>query len=103
MPHVLEIKGGELLTPLNVFDVMEAVEDYMGTDIRQYLEEYLEDAQSDTSEITDDEIADHYKQILMNIKDETEETLKLTEKPRMDRRAIQDALNLIVKMIGREY
>ena len=36
MPHVLEIKGGERLTPLNVLDVMEAVEDYMGTDIRQY-------------------------------------------------------------------
>ena len=103
MPHVLEIKGGELLTPLKVFDVLEAVEDYMGTDIRQYLEEYLEDAQSDAAELTDDEITDHYKQILMNIKDETEETLKLTEKPRMDRRAIQDALNLIVKMIGREY
>lgn len=103
MPHVLEIKGGELLTPLNVFDVMEAVEDYMGTDIRQYLEEYLEDAQNDASEITDDEIADHYKQILMNIKDETENALKLTEKPRMDRSAIQEALNLIVKMIGREY
>lgn len=33
MPHVLEIKGGELLTPLKVFDVLEAVEDYMGTDI----------------------------------------------------------------------
>ena len=38
MPHVLEIKGGELLTPFNVFDVRDAVEDYMGTDIRQYLE-----------------------------------------------------------------
>lgn len=103
MPHVLEIKGGELLTPLNVFDVMEAVEDYMGTDIRQYLEEYLEDAQSDAAEITDDEIADHYKQVLMNIRDEAEEALKLTEKPRMDRSAIREALNLIVKMIGREY
>ena len=47
MPHVLEIKGGELLTPFNVFDVMDAVEDYMGTDIRQYLEEYLEGEESD--------------------------------------------------------
>lgn len=103
MPHVLEIKGGELLTPLNVFDVLEAVEDYMGTDIRQYLEEYLENAEDDASEITDDEIADHYKQVLMNIKDETEEALKQTEKARMDRKAIREALTLIVKMIRREY
>ena len=103
MPHVLEIKGGELLTLFNVFDVMDAVEDYMGTDIRQYLEEYLEDVESDAEEITDDEITDHYKQVLMNIRDETEEALKLMEKPRMDRKAIRNTLNLIVKMIGREY
>lgn len=102
MPHVLEIKGGELLTPCNVFDVMDAVEDYMGTDIRQYLEEYLEDVESGAEEITDDEISDHYKQVLLNIRDETEEALKLMEKPRMDRKAIQNTLNLIVKMIGRE-
>lgn len=98
MPHVLEIKGGELLTPFNVFDVMDAVEDYMGTDIRQY----LEGVESDAEEITDDEIADHYKQVLLNIRDETEEVLRLIEKPRMDRKAIRETLNLIVKMIGRE-
>lgn len=102
MPHVLEIKRGELLTPFNVFDVMDAVEDYMGTDIRQYLEEYLEGVESDAEEITDDEIADHYKQVLLNIRDETEEVLRLIEKPRMDRKAIRETLNLIVKMIGRE-
>ena len=47
MPHVLEIKGGELLTPFNVFDVMDAVEEYMGPDIRQDLEEDLEGVESD--------------------------------------------------------
>ena len=98
MPHVLEIKGGELLTPFNVFDVLEAVEDYMGTDIRQY----LEGVESDAEEISDDEITDHYKQVLLNIRDETEEVLRLIEKPRMDRKAIRETLNLIVKMIGRE-
>ena len=53
-------------------------------------------------EITDDEITDHYKQVLLNIRDETEEVLRLMEKPRMDRKAIRETLNLIVKMIGRE-
>ena len=63
MPHVLEIKGGERLTPLNVLDVMEAVEDYMGTDIRQYLEEYLLEAESEAGEIAGEEIYDHYKPV----------------------------------------
>lgn len=99
MPHVLEIKGGELLTPLNVLDVMEAVEDYMGMDIRQYLEEYLLEAESEAGE----EIYDHYKQVLMNIKDETEAAVRLMEKPRMDRKAIRVTLDIILKMIEREY
>lgn len=99
MPHVLEIKGGERLTPLNVLDVMEAVEDYMGTDIRQYLEEYLLEAESEAGE----EIYDHYKQVLMNIKDETEAAVRLMEKPRMDRKAIRVTLDIILKMIEREY
>lgn len=102
MPHVLEIKGGELLTPLNVFDVMDAVEEYMGTDIRQYLEEYLEEAEGEAEEITDDELANHYKQVLENIKEKTEEAARLLEKPRMDRKAIRETLGLTMKMIGRE-
>ena len=103
MPHVLEIKGGERLTPLNVLDVMEAVEDYMGTDIRQYLEEYLLEAESEAGEIAGEEIYDHYKQVLMNIKDETEAAVRLMEKPRMDRTAIRVTLEIILKMIEREY
>ena len=103
MPHVLEIKGGELLTPLNVLDVMEAVEDYMGPDIRQYLEEYLLEAESEAGEIAGEEIYDHYKQVLMNIKDETEAAVRLMEKPRMDRKAIRVTLDIILKMIEREY
>ena len=95
MPHVLEIKGGQLLTPLNVLDVMEAVEDYMGTDIRQYLEEYLLVAESEAGEIAGEEIYDHYKQVLMNIKDETEAAVRLMEKPRMDRKAIRVTLDII--------
>ena len=103
MPHVLEIKGGERLTPLNVLDVMEAVEDYMGTDIRQYLEEYLLEAESEAGEIAGEEIYDHYKQVLMNIKDETEAAVRLMEKPRMDRKGIRVTLDIILKMIEREY
>ena len=103
MPHVLEIKGGERLTPLNVLDVMEAVEDYMGTDIRQYLEEYLLEAESEAGEIAGEEIYDHYKQVLMNIKDETEAAVRRMEKPRMDRKAIRVTLDIILKMIEREY
>ena len=96
MPHVLEIKGGERLTPLNVLDVMEAVEDYMGTDIRQYLEEYLLEAESEAGEIAGEEIYDHYKQVLMNIKDETEAAVRLMEKPRMVRKAIRVTLDIIL-------
>lgn len=102
MPHVLEIKGGELLTPINIFQVMDAVEEYMGTDVRQYLEEYLEDQVWEPEEITDEEIVDHYRQVLLNIKDEAEAVMKLTEKSRMEKKAVRRMMELIIKMIGRE-
>lgn len=39
----------------------------------------------------------------MNIKDETEAAVRLMEKPRMDRKAIRVTLDIILKMIEREY
>ena len=46
MADVLELKDGSLITPVNVFDVLDVVEEHMGTDIRQYLEAYFADGKS---------------------------------------------------------
>ena len=43
MPHVLRMKDGKLITPFDLDDVLEAVEEYAGDGVRQYLEENLSD------------------------------------------------------------
>ena len=43
MPHVLRLKDGKLIIPFDLDDVLEAVEEYAGDEVRQYLEENLSD------------------------------------------------------------
>ena len=42
-PHVLRMKDGKFITPFDLDDVLEAVEEYAGDGVRQYLEENLSD------------------------------------------------------------
>jgi len=37
----LELKDGGIIAPRDVFEVLDTVEEYTGTDVRQYLEDYL--------------------------------------------------------------
>ena len=42
MPHVLKMKDGKLLTPFGIRDLLDAVEDYAGEELRREIEEYIE-------------------------------------------------------------
>ena len=39
----LELKDGSIIVPRSIFDVFDVVEEYMGTDIREYLETWFEE------------------------------------------------------------
>ncbi len=65
MPQVLELINGEIVTPRGFFDVMDLVEEYIGSDARQYIEAYFEEDGLGTYE--DDDQTDHYMQVLDNI------------------------------------
>ena len=43
MPHVIKLKDGKLLVPLGAQDALDAVEKYVGDELRHYLEENLTD------------------------------------------------------------
>ena len=62
---VIELKDGSLITPMGVFDVLDVVEEYLGTDLRQYLEDWFE---NDREELTEDErfdeLREHYVSVL---------------------------------------
>lgn len=64
MAHVLDLKDGSFVVPMNLFDALDTVEDYMGVDMRLYLEEYFaEDVFEEVS------IDDHYVAFLEAIED----------------------------------
>lgn len=49
MPHVLKMKDGKLLTPFGIRDLLDAVEDYAGEELRREIEEYIETNVEDIS------------------------------------------------------
>lgn len=62
--HVLDLKDGSFVVPMNLFDALDTVEDYMGVDMRLYLEEYFaEDVFEEVS------IDDHYVAFLEALED----------------------------------
>ena len=105
MADVLELKDGGLVTPVNVFDVLDVVEEYMGTDIRQYLEAYFVDGKIVTLSEGDslEEMKDHYQQILMNIDDLAIELIKKTNgRQRLCRDSIKSCMEQIRDVVRRE-
>ena len=45
MAQTLELPDGSYITPLSVFDALDVVEEYAGTDVRQYVESYFVDGE----------------------------------------------------------
>ena len=98
MAHMLEIKGGDLLSPMNIFDAMDAIEEYMGADIRQYLEEYLLEEKME-EEVRIDE---HFQDVLENLQFKIREIEIAVSGKRTDRKAIFATVEAMKKMIKRE-
>lgn len=111
MATSLEVKGGEIIVPFSISDVMDCVEDYMGSEVRQYLEDYLMDNTTDTQEMEEEmelternaqEIVQRYRDVLSAV----EEIVDLTEirymGKRVDRQGILKQFDSIRKMIRKE-
>lgn len=111
MPHVMKMKDGRLLTPFDLKDVLEAVEEYAGEEPRKYIEEYLEDniqevgdfeAQATEYETRMERTGDHNRQVLCNIREEVEALDQLLQEPRLNRKRMQGAVKILWQMVNRE-
>jgi hypothetical protein len=78
---VIELKNGEIIVPFGLMDALDAVEEYLGSDIREYLEDWFEEPGETV------EPDEHYTEVLETIemelaamgcqkKKEQEETLQ---------------------------
>ena len=104
MPHVLKMKDGKLLTPFGIRDLLDAVEDYAGEELRREIQEYIDDYEKeyDRMERDGERLADHQRSVLCNIRDEVDALDALLQDTRLNRRRMQGAVRIIQQMINRE-
>ena len=103
MPHVLKMKDGKLLTPFGIRDLLDAVEDYAGEELRREIEDIDDyEKEYDRMERDGERLADHQRSVLCNIRDEVDALDALLQDTRLNRRRMQGAVRIIQQMINRE-
>ena len=111
MPHVLKMKDGKLLTTFGIRDLLDAVRDYAGEELRREIEEYIEtnvqniddyEKEYDRMEQDNERLADHQRSVLCNIRDEVDALDTLLQDTRLNRRRMQGTVRIIQQMINRE-
>lgn len=111
MPHAIEMKDGKLLTPFDIRDLLEAVSDYAGEELAREIEEYIDtnvadiddyEKEFDRLEQENERLADHYRGVLNDIREEVDALDTLLHDTRLNRTRMQGAVKIIRQMIHRE-
>lgn len=111
MPHSIELIDGSILTPFGIRDLLDAVEDYAGEELRREIEEYIDtnvqdiddyEKEYDRMEQDNERLADHQRSVLCNIRGEVDALDTLLQDTRLNRKRMQGAVKIIQQMIDRE-
>ena len=111
MPHAIEMKDGKLLTPFGIRDLLEAMSDYAGEELAREIEEYIDtnvadiddyEKEFDRLEQENERLADHYRGVLNDIREEVDALDTLLHDTRLNRTRMQGAVKIIRQMIHRE-
>lgn len=111
MSHAIEMKDGKLLTPFGIRDLLEAVSDYAGEELAREIEEYIDtnvadiddyEKEFDRLEQENERLADHYRGVLNDIREEVDALDTLLHDTRLNRTRMQGAVKIIRQMIHRE-
>ncbi len=102
---VLELADGRIIAPLNVFDVLDTVEEYLGVDVRQYLEDYFAD-EDPWADLSENEkfirFREHYEDLLESISTTAMASRILLQKSPVKKKQISENLQNIIQMIEEE-
>ena len=91
MAHVLELRDGEIVIPFNLYDMLDIVDDKMGTDARLYLEEYFNDEIEEMESGVDERYAQVFELILDKLREVN------TTGSKQKRKEALDAIRMIVE------
>ena len=105
------MKDGKILTPFGIKDMLDAVQDYAGEELRREIESYIDtnvediddyEKEYDRMEQDNERLADHQRSVLCNIRDEVDALDALLHDTRLNRARMQGAVRIIQQMINRE-
>lgn len=94
MPHAIEMKDGKILTPFGIRDLLEAVSDYAGEELAREIESYIDtnvadiddyEKEFDRLEQENERLADHYRGVLNDIREEVDALDTLLHDTRLNR------------------
>ena len=97
--------------PNGIRDLLDAVEDYAGEELRREIESYIDtnvedigdyEKEYDRMEQDNERLADHQRSVLCDIRDEVDALDTLLQDTRLNRRRMQGAVRIIQQMINRE-
>lgn len=107
----IENEGRKTPDTIGIRDLLDAVEDYAGEELRREIEEYIDnnvqdiddyEKEYDRMERDGERLADHQRSVLCNIRDEVDALDTLLQDTRLNRRRMQGAVRIIQQMINRE-
>ena len=111
MPHAIELKDGKILTPFGIRDLLDAVQDCAGEELRREIESYIDtnvediddyEKEFDRMEQDNERLADHQRSVLCNIREEVDALETLLHDTRLNRARMQGTVRIIQQMINRE-
>ena len=101
MPHVLKARDGRNHTVSDERDLFQLVAEYMGSDFRDWLEEWADDYKSELQDELD-ELKNHQRQVFTNVYEEAERLIELTENDHPDMTEIHSLAEKIWDVIANE-
>lgn len=108
MPHLIKMPDGEYITPFCFQDALDAVEEYAGPELRDFIGEYLQDnvdeagaARLEAEEARKDhEVdSDHYREVLLAVRDGMEELNAELNAKRLNRAAMKKLVVAVSRLV----
>ena len=111
MPHSIKLKSGELIVPFEIDDLLEEVERHMGPEARRYIEDWKDAVEEERecdafdreeAEKEMEQVQDHNRAVLVDLKLEAEALDELLDADRMNRKSLREVVRRMGRMINQE-
>lgn len=111
MPHSIKLKSGELIVPFEIDDLLEEVERHMGSEARRYIEDWKDAVEEEReydafdreeAEKEMEQVQDHNRAVLVDLKLEAEALDELLDADRMNRKSLREVARRMGRMINQE-